>query len=89
VLRVHSLGTTGTRDGTFFLALDALDAASTRIIGRAIGHGHGVGNDQAVVRGDHRCRFGSNCTGHKACEDEGENGCVNEEFHNLVTSGSP
>ena len=43
--------------------------------------------DQAVTRGHVVCGLGSYRTGDKTGEDDGEDGCVNEKFHDWVTSG--
>ena len=44
-------------------------------------------NDQAVIRRNRSCVLGSYRTGDEASEYDGEDGCVYEEFHKLVTSG--
>ena len=46
-----------------------------------------MGNDQAVIRRKRNCVLGSYRTGNEAGKYDGEDGCMNEEFHKLVTSG--
>ena len=63
--------------------LFALQAAVTWSAGR---YRHGVRYDQAMFRG-HMGRLGSYCTGDKTGEDDGEDGCVNEKFHDWLPPG--
>ena len=46
-----------------------------------------MGNHQAVSRGQRSCVFGSYRTGNETSKYDGEDGRMNEEFHNLVTFG--
>lgn len=46
-----------------------------------------MGNHQAVICGESVCVLGSYRAGYKAGKYDGEDGRVNGEFHNLVTSG--
>ena len=62
----------------------ALEAAVTRSAGR---YRHGVRCDQAMLRGHLISRLGSYCTGNKTGEDDGEDGCVNEKFHDWLPPG--
>jgi hypothetical protein len=64
--------------------LFALEAALTRCAGR---YRHGVRYDQAVTRGHVVCGLGSYRTGDKTGEDDGEDGCVNEKFHDWLPPG--
>jgi hypothetical protein len=62
----------------------ALEAAVTRFAGR---NRHGVRYDQAMLRGHMIRRLGSYCTRDKTGEDEGEDGCVDEKFHDWLPPG--
>jgi hypothetical protein len=66
--------------------LFALKSAST-VAWRAVRYRHGVRYDEAVIRGHVVCRLGSYCTGDKTGEDDGEDGCVNEKFHDRLPPG--
>jgi hypothetical protein len=66
--------------------LFALKSAST-FAWRAVRYRHCVRYDQAVTRGHVVCGLDSYRTGDKTGEDDGEDGCVNEKFHDWVTSG--
>jgi hypothetical protein len=64
--------------------LFALEAALTRCAGR---YRHGMRYDQAMIRGHILCRFDRHCTGDKTGEDDGEDGCMDEKFHNWLPPG--
>src|ERR1700733_5773868 len=64
----------------------ALKSAST-FAWRAVRYRHGVRYDQAMSRGHMFCRLDSYCTGDKTGEDDGEDGCVNEKFHDRLPPG--
>src|ERR1700759_990073 len=66
--------------------LFALQAAST-FARRAIRYRHGVRYHQAMARGQVLCGLNSYCTGDKTGEDDGEDGCVNEKFHDWLPPG--
>ena len=59
----------------------ALKAAVTRPASR---YRHGVRCDKAMTRGYTIGRLGSYRTGDKTGEDDGEDGCVNEKFHDWL-----
>jgi hypothetical protein len=42
-----------------------------------------MGYDKAVVCGGGRCGLYSYCTGDEAGKHDGENGCMDDEFHKL------
>ena len=64
----------------------ALQPASTVARG-AVRYRHGMRYDQAMTRGHMLRRFDSYCTGDKTGEDDGEDGCVNEKFHDWLPPG--
>jgi hypothetical protein len=53
--------------------------------GRAARHRQSMGNDQAVIRGQRICVFGSYRTGNETGKYDREDERMNEEFHDLVT----
>jgi hypothetical protein len=62
----------------------ALEAAVTRSAGR---YRHGVRYDQAMTRGHMLNGLNSYCTGDKTGEDDGEDGRVDEKFHDRLPPG--
>jgi hypothetical protein len=66
--------------------LFALEPAST-FAWRAVRYRHGVRYDQAMTRGHMLCRLDSYCTGDKTGEDDGEDGCMDEKFHDWLPPG--
>ena len=63
----------------------ALETAVTRFAGR---YRHGVRcGDEAMTRGHMIGRLGSYRTGNKTGEDDGEDGCVDEKFHDWLPPG--
>jgi hypothetical protein len=62
----------------------ALEAAVTGLAG---GYWHGVRYNKAMFRGHMIGRLGSYRTSDKAGEDDGEDGCVNEKFHDWLPPG--
>ena len=82
VLAMHRLST----DVDTFSTVPSLAKGAT-CTGRAAGHRHGVGNHQAVIRGDRSGGLDSDGTGDKTGEDDGKDGCVNEKFHDWLPPG--
>jgi hypothetical protein len=82
VLAMHRLST----DVDTFSTVPCLAKGAT-CTGRAAGHWHGVGNHQAVIRGDRSGGLDSDGTGDKTGEDDGEDGRMDKKFHDLVTFG--
>ena len=81
MLSVHSLGTNRGRVSTVF----SLEHAWTA--GGAHRYRHGVRYDQAMTRGHMICRLDSYSTGNNTGEYDGEDGCVNEKFHDWLPPG--